>query len=529
MNADRPMESLPREWALSTLGDMCERPEYGWTTAADFKSGNLRLLRTTDITKGSIDWNTVPFCEQEPARPDKYKLNSGDIVISRAGSVGVSALIQECPTAVFASYLIRFRPKKLIHPQYVLHFLRSPAYWRAIAKSSAGIALQNVNAKKLAAIELPLAPLREQKRIATKIEKHFTRLDAAVAALKRIQANLKRYRASVLKAACEGRLVPTEAELAHREGRDYEPADRLLARILEERRAKWEADQLAKMQTAGKPPKDDKWKAKYQESSTPDTSDLSELPEGWTWVLTNQIAAIQGGIQKQPKRTPKNNAFPFLRVANVLRGRLDLSEIHQIELFGGELQKLHLEVGDLLIVEGNGSASEIGRMAFWSGAIKDCVHQNHIIRARLLGGVLAPYVSAYWNSTEGASRVLAEASSTSGLYTLSVTKVGHLPIPLPPLSEQERIVAEIDRRLSVIDELASIVHANMKRAERLRQAILKRAFEGKLVPQDPNDEPAGALLERIRAERAKAEQTRAPRGERSRRATSMGQRTKAEL
>jgi type I restriction enzyme S subunit len=124
----------------------------------------------------------------------------------------------------------------------------------------------------------------EQDRIVAEIEKQFTRLDAATAALKRVQANLKRYRASVLKAACEGRLVPTEAELARKEGRAYEPADKLLQRILRERRARWEADTLAKMQASGKPPKDDHWKQKYKEPSAPDTSNLPPLPEGWCWA-----------------------------------------------------------------------------------------------------------------------------------------------------------------------------------------------------------------------------------------------------
>lgn len=121
-------------------------------------------------------------------------------------------------------------------------------------------------------LPIPVPPQQEQRRIVAEIEKQFTRLDAAVVALKRVRANLKRYRASVLKVACEGRLVPTEAELARAEGRDYEPADRLLARILEERRATWEADQLARMQAAGKAPEDDRWKAGYEEPATPNTT-----------------------------------------------------------------------------------------------------------------------------------------------------------------------------------------------------------------------------------------------------------------
>ena len=316
-----------------------------------------------------------------------------------------------------------------------------------------------------------------------------------------MQANLKRYRASVLQAACVGRLVPTEAELARAEGRAYESADQLLQRILQERRAKWESEQLTAMKAEGKIPKDERWKSKYREPAKPDTSELPELPEGWVWSTLSQATEIQGGIQKQPKRRPIENYYPYLRVANVLRNKLDLSEVHEIELFGDELQRLCLKAGDLLIVEGNGSSTEIGRMAVWNDVIENCVHQNHIIRARPWDEFLPTFIVSYWNSPEGSRRVMHVASSTSGLYTLSVSKVSQLPIPIPPVAEQRRIIAEVERRLSVIDELEAVIATNLKRTDRLRQAILKRAFEGKLVPQDPTDEPASILLERIRTER----------------------------
>lgn len=333
----------------------------------------------------------------------------------------------------------------------------------------------------------------------------MTRLNDAVAALKRVQANLKRYRASVLKAACEGRLVPTEAELARKEGRDYEPASELLKRILAERRAKWEADQLKKMIAAGKPPKDQEWKKKYSEPEAPDYSKLPSLPKDWLWVALDQIADIQGGLQKQPKRQPQNNSYPYLRVANVYRSRLDLAEIERMELFGDELEKLRLNKGDLLIVEGNGSPTEVGRMAIWQGEILDCVHQNHIIRARLAVGISPEFCAAHWNSPQGSSEVMQVASSTSGLYTLSTAKVARFCLPLPSLSEQIRIVEELQRRLSKIDACENALRRQLKHAAVLRRAVLKSAFSGKLVPQDPNDEPASVLLERIRAERASAQ------------------------
>ena len=372
-----------------------------------------------------------------------------------------------------------------------------------------------VRPKDIRSYRIPIAPLPEQKRIIAELEKQFTRLDAGVEALKRLQTHLKRYRASVLKAACEGKLVPTEAELARKESRDYEPADKLLKRILKERRAKWEADQLAKMKAAGKTPKDDQWKAKHKEPARIDECLATPLPEGWTWATIEQLASVQGGIQKQPSRAPKKNAFPFLRVANVLRGRLDLNDVHSIELFGDELARLRLERGDLLVVEGNGSASEIGRMAEWNAGIENCVHQNHIIRLRPSNGIIPRFLLFYWNSPQGRSRVVAEASSTSGLFTLSVRKISGLMVPFAPAAEQMRIIAEVERRLSLGEDLEALLSAAVRRAQRLRQSILKRAFEGKLVPQDPADEPASDLLERIRASAAnrpgKAAKPRSPK------------------
>ena len=296
-------------WTATTLGDVCHKPQYGWTTKAVDKPSGMRLLRTTDISKGPIDWTSVPYCAENPPDKEKYTLQSGDIVISRAGSVGLSALIENCPDSVFASYLIRFRVIEHLDRRYVLWFLNSPGYWKQISQESAGIALLNVNAKKLAKLELPLAPLPEQHRIVAEIEKQFTRLDASVAALKRVQANLKRYRASVLKAACEGKLVPTEAELARTEDRDYEPADRLLERILAERRARWESQETRR--------------GKYKEPVAPDISGLPELPEGWVWSRIGNIFEVYVGSTPRRARSDFwNGDIPWVSSGEVSFSRI---------------------------------------------------------------------------------------------------------------------------------------------------------------------------------------------------------------
>lgn len=218
-------------------------------------------------------------------------------------------------------------------------------------------------------------------------------------------------------------------------------------------------------------------------------------------VAVGAVAEVQGGIQKQPKRRPVKNRFPFLRVANVLRGRLDLADVHEIELFDGELERLALLPGDLLVVEGNGSADQIGRSALWKGEIEPCVHQNHLIRVRPGSSLEPHFVDLYWNAPSTAQHIASIASSTSGLYTLSATKVRAVEIKVPSLEDQRRIVAIIEARLSAIDALRVAIERAQRRSVLLRRAVLERAFRGELVAQDPSDEPASALLERIRDER----------------------------
>jgi len=494
--------ALPPGWTSTSVAEIADSIQYGFTASAAKSAVGVRFLRITDIQRGGVAWGTVPSCEISEAETAKYQLAEGDIVFARTGATtGKSFLIGPCPLAVFASYLIRLRVNEEISARYVHAYFQSGEYWQQIQSAKRGVGQPNVNGQVLGQVGLVLPPLPEQRRIVSELEQQLSRLDAAVEALRRAQRNLQRFRDSVLKAACEGKLVPTEAELARREGREYEPASALLQRILAERRRRWEEAELAKLRAKGKEPTDSKWKAKYKEPAVPKTDGLPVLPEGWCWASLGLVCEVRGGIQKQPSRRPDKNPHPFLRVANVHRGRLDLREIHKIELFPGEAEVFALRRGDLLIVEGNGSPSEIGRMALWDGSVASAVHQNHIIRARPLDGLSGIYAAAFWNSPEGSRRVLSLSGSSSGLHTLSVSSVSELPIPLPPHAEQQRIAVELEQRTEESERLAAQVARALVRTDRLRQSLLREAFSGGLVPQDPNDEPASALLARIRAER----------------------------
>ena len=226
-----------------------------------------------------------------------------------------------------------------------------------------------------------------------------------------------------------------------------------------------------------------------------------DLPPTWRWSTVGDVAEVKSGIQKQPKRKPNKNPAPFLRVANVLRGELLLDEIHEIELFDGELERYRIRRGDLLVVEGNGSPAQIGRAASWSGQIANCVHQNHLIRVSPGPNLSPKFLSLYWNAPHTASLLRDVASSTSGLYTLSTRKVKSIPIPIAPLSEQERIAARVNGELEKLDRLRESIRYALDRVTSLRRSVLSTAFSGRLVLQDPTDEPASVLLERIAATR----------------------------
>ncbi len=423
------------------------------------------VLKTTSIQPGEFqpEHNKLLPRKLEP-RP-LIEVNEGDILITCAGPrvrCGVSCLVRRTRKRLMMSgkmYRFRVDPERT-DARYVEAFLQTERARLAIDKmktgsSDSGLNLTHARFRKLL---LPVAPLDEQQRIVAEIEKQFTRLDAGVGSLKRVQTALKRYRASVLKAACEGGLVPTEAELARKENRSYETGEQLLRRILKERRESW------------------KGKGKYKEPSSAQIVDLPQLPKGWTWTRLEQLGFTFGGLTKNPERSKLKNQLPYLRVANVYANELRLDDIECIGVEDSELAKLLVRVGDLLIVEGNGSKAQIGRLAIWNGAIDPCVHQNHLIKVRSVEPRMPKWILHWLQSPIGRQFVELVASSTSGLYTLSVSKVGDLPIALPPLAEQQRIVAEVERRLSVTEEFEAVLNANILRATRLRESVLQGAF-----------------------------------------------------
>jgi type I restriction enzyme S subunit len=227
---------------------------------------------------------------------------------------------------------------------------------------------------------------------------------------------------------------------------------------------------------------------------------------------STQVGIVSGGLTKNQKRYDHELHRPYLRVANVYTTRLDLSEVHQIGVAESELDRVLLNKGDMLVVEGNGSIAEIGRVALWDGSIEGCVHQNHLIKVRCTDALPSLYILVLCMSSLGREQIRRVASSTAGLHTLSISKVQALPVPIPNADELATILDRFEQMDSLVLNLRNAIRMEAGKSASLRQAVLRAAFSGALVSQDPTDEPASILLERIAAERATTNATTTKRG-----------------
>jgi type I restriction enzyme, S subunit len=499
---------LPCGWAIAPLSDIAEiNPRGPDRLPNDDDLVSFIPMAAVEPMSGRL--NSHDLREWKTVKKGFTRFQEGDVLIAKItpcmenGKVALASRLHAGVGAGSTEFHV-LRPTGAAEAKFLMYYALQEQFRKDSRAKMTGTAGQlRVPASFVEERVLEVPPLPEQRRIVGAIESYSTKLDVAVAALERVRANLKRYRASVLKAGVEGRLVPTEAGLAREEGREFEPASVLLDRILAERRHRWEGSELARMKAAGKPPKDDRWKSKYKEPVAPDTSTLTQLPAGWCWATLDARASVLGGVTKGQKRKPteKLRRVPYLRVANVQRGYFDLSVIKEIEATMGEIEELRLQSGDVLFNEG-GDRDKLGRGWVWNNEVPECIHQNHVFRARIYTQDLLPKLLSWYGNSSAQLFFLQEGKQTTNLASLNSTNLKKLPVPVPPLAEQKRIVAQIELSLSVVDATATTTDASIARSNRLRQSILKWAFEGRLVDQDPNDEPASVLLDRIRAERA---------------------------
>ncbi|MGE4299103.1 MAG: restriction endonuclease subunit S [Desulfovibrionaceae bacterium] len=500
------MDGLPSSWTTAQFSSVCSYIQRGKSPQYD-DNEHFPVLNQKCVRWDSIQYEYLKFIKKTQWNSlDSLRfLQDGDILWNSTGTGTIGRAChylgqRQFPRIVVDSHVTIVRASTHINSKFLYYYIRSPFVQQKIADLQTGSTNQvELGKQAICDSEIPLPPSAEQTRIVSRIEELFSDLDKGEENLRRAQAQLKRYRQSVLKAAVTGELTRAWRE---QNADTLESGDALLKRILKARREAWEKAELEKLRAKGKPPKDDAWKSRYVEPQRSNTEGLPELPEGWAWVSMGQLCFVSGGITKNAKRELLPIKRPYLRVANVYENSLSLDEVKEIGVTESEIEKATLKKYDLLIVEGNGSLSQIGRAAIWDSQIDGCLHQNHIIKARTTSHLFSWYALIWFMSRPGRDMLENAASSSSGLHTLSISKVENIHIPIPSLEE----IAVLKDAMDVLDSSSSAVEKVLRplvlHVRVLRQSILKAAFSGKLVPQDPSDEPAGELLRRIAAERA---------------------------
>ena len=473
-------QQLPKGWKIERLGDVCSPPQYGFTTKA-VENGTIRLLRTTDITNGKINWTDVPFCYENPDNIEKYLLQDGDIVISRAGSVGVSYLINNPPYSVFASYLIRFQP--FINKKYFYFFLKSLAYWKQISENSVGIAIPNVNSSKLKNILIPVAPEETQQAIVNKIESLFDEIDEGIGRLKTAAQQIQQYRQSLLKNAFNGELTK-EWRSKHE---DTLPSENELLAQIQTTREQHHAQQLADWQTAvsqweqngkeGKKPSKPSTLKKLESIEKLNEIELTELPDGWFW---GRLGLMTLGVEygTSAKSQPEGKV-PVLRMGNMQNGKIDWTDLVYSDN-DEEIKQYSLKKGDVLFnrtnspeLVGKTSIIETDEKAIFAGYLIRINHLTEITDGR--------YLTYFLNSM--IAKKYGNFVKTDGVNQSNINgqKLINYPFVFCSLEEQKEVANILEQKLTACDQVADELAKQLKQAELLKQAVLKAAFSGSLL------------------------------------------------
>jgi type I restriction enzyme S subunit len=481
---------LPSGWAWTTLGNIGEWSGGGTPN----KSNEMFWMKGTIPWVSPKDMKTLEILDTEDHISD-IAIAETNLKVCPIGAILIvvrSGILQRTlPVAIAKVPITMNQDMKGIYPvagintKYILYYLIYSELQILAQCSKYGTTVASIESERLKNHKIPIAPLSEQLHIVEAIEQQFSRLDTGIASLRSAQKKLKLYRASVLKAAVEGELT-AEWRAANP---PTEPASVLLERILKERRERWEEEQRAK----GRDPK----KVRYPDPAVPSNeSEIQLLPEGWCQVTLGQVTwSVKDGPHYSPQYV--SEGVPFITGGNVRPTGIDFANAKYIspELHAELSKRCKPEKGDVLYTKGG--TTGIARVNTYDIDFNVWVH---VAVLKVVPSVLPFYIQHALNSPSCYAQAQKYTHGV-GNQDLGLTRMVNITFALPPLAEQQQILSLIEEHMSTIDELEATIEKAFKRAELQRQSILHQAFTGKLVPQDPNDEPASVLLERIQQER----------------------------
>lgn len=506
------VRELPKGWALTTVKETIKIIDYRGRTPPYSEHG-IPHLRSSNIRNRKIVWENLRYVSEETyqAYMTRGLPQKGDVLFTTEAPLGEVALAPEQRFSLAQRMMILRPNKDLLLSKFLLYQIENEEFQRNLSKSGTGTTVTGVSSRNFQPTPIILAPINEQKRIVEKIEELFSELDQGIESLKTAQKQLKVYRQAVLKWAFEGKLTE---EWRKQHSSTLKTGEALLAQIKAERENHYQ-QQLAEWEEKVR-----EWKAIGQVGKKPskpqkpkglpllgekEIVDIPKLPEEWKWTQLGELLDnIEAGKSfRCEERPPKNDEIGVAKVSAVTWGTYDELESKTC-LEEDKIEKNFLiESGDFLFSRAN-TIELVGACVIAQQVSLRVMLSDKTLRFKFSEETNQKFILYFLRSRYGRNEIerLATGNQES-MRNIGQERILRIRTPFPSSTEQEQIVQEIESRLSICDQLEQTIAENLQKAEALRQSILKQAFEGKLVPQDPNDEPADRLLERIKQEKEK--------------------------
>lgn len=451
------MTELPIGWVETSLHDVAAT-SLGKMLDAKQRTGlhQTPYLRNINVRWGGFDLSDVATMDIEPRELDRVLAQPGDLVVCEGGEPGRSAVWHGSEPVALQKALHKVRPYAGVLPAYLALLLREQASTRELDKLFTGTTIKHLPQEKLRLVRVPLAPTSEQERIVVAIEEAFSKLDAGEVGLRAVRQLLKRMRDAVLAAAITGRLVPQDPTDT--------PATKLLAEL-----------------------------GAHQGGA------MYEIPDTWCWAALGEMLRepLRNGMSA-PQADP-STGLPTFSITAVTTGDFSRPNIKYTAGNWSRAEDLWAEAGDVFVQRSNTPAL-VGTARLYRGTPRAAIFPDLLIRVRAVHQLRPEWVEIVMSSPACRGHVRSKAKGLAGsMPKIAQPVLEQLPIPVPPEEEQDRLVAEIERQFSVLEACDRVVDAGLARSAALRRSILKSAFEGRLATQDPTDEPATVLLERIQA------------------------------
>lgn len=479
--------TVPAHWCWTHLEHVVASVADGDHQPPPKAATGVPFLTIGNVSAGVLDFSATRFVARTYFDSlDRRRVpTKGDIIYTIVGSYGIPLRVETNHEFCVQRHIAILRPDETCETAYLYLFLRSPLAYTQATACATGIAQPTVGLKPLRRFKVPLPPVAEQKRIVAKVDELMRLLDDLEAKQTKKRKTQARLRTAALDAltSAEG---PEEFAAAWRRvaenfGALFERAES--AQVLR--------DLVFEMAFTGRlvgPRKDDDsaealvqraaaaWRGRKRKQALPPvaTDEIPSSPSRWAWQRLGDLAEVVGGVTKgRDLRGRSVRSYPYLRVANVQRGFLDLRVMKEIEIPDEELAKYRLAPNDVLFTEG-GDWDKLGRSVVWRGEIDPCIHQNHVFRARLVLDDLDPaWVSLFANSPVGRRYFENAAKQTTNLASINMTQLRHCPIPIPPLEEKRRIVAKTEHLMKLCDDLEAKLRNAEMTAAKLVEAVVQ--------------------------------------------------------